>query len=403
MSVFFRAFIISLYIIVGTATFAQSPLPVPPMAMTIADTSLHTAPGLSQPVLVTLPIRTAVFIEGRDQNAQWMQVRTIDETAQGWVSVDKMLLSADVILTALPVSAESAQQADVQQADSGQSLSTFFPDTPAGNLARLQSIPVLYNMFTPQVEAIFARGQSMRNRADVFIKVGDSNTKSGAFLRPLGMEERGYCNLGTYTDLQATIDFFSVSPREPYANSFDSLSMTAQDGIGTPGLLDPFWATDPTCNADESLMECEYRLTKPSVAIIMIGMLDMKIDELDNYRANLETIITLSEQRGVIPVLTTYSVLPDAVNPAAPMWDAHLEMNRIMVEAAEKHGIPLINLWSALQSLPDYGIGPDRSHLKYQVGSFCTFTGAEKEIGGTLRNLVTLQALDDLRRNVLTR
>jgi hypothetical protein len=36
------------------------------------------------------------------------------------------------------------------------------------------------------------------------------------------------------------------------------------------------------------------------------------------------------------------------------------------------------------------------------VGKFCSFDGAEKQVGGTLRNLLTLQALDILRQKVLT-
>jgi len=58
-------------------------------------------------------------------------------------------------------------------------------------------------------------------------------------------------------------------------------------------------------------------------------------------------------------------------------------------------------LWAAAEVLPDHGIGPDRNHLKARVGAYCDFSGAERELGGTLRNLLTLQMLDALRREVL--
>jgi hypothetical protein len=354
---------------------------VPPMAMTTRDVPLYPMPDAQTASLQLLPIRTAVFIDGRDDRAEWVLVRLIDESARGWLRVDDMLFSADVVIPSLIIMNTTSAQADP--------------------LTRLQAIPVLYNMNTPQVQAIFARGQSSGARANVFVKVGDSNTRSGAFLHPFGMGARGNCTLGVYSSLQPTIDFFSVSPRPPYPNSFDSRSLAVQDGLGTPGLFDPMRATDSACIANESPLACEYRLSKPSVSVIMIGMMDLKSRALDAYRTNLERIMQLSVDQGVIPVLTTYPVLPDAINPAAPMWDAHLEMNGIMIDAAERFGTPLINLWAALRTVPDYGIGPDRSHLKQQIGGYCDFTGVEQQVGGTMRNLVTLQALDVLRREVL--
>ena len=75
----------------------------------------------------------------------------------------------------------------------------------------------------------------------------------------------------------------------------------------------------------------------------------------------------------------------------------------MLLDIARDEQVPLINLWSAAQTLPDEGIGPDHTHLKAQVGSYCSFDGAQQQYGGTLRNLLTLQALDQLRQNVLSR
>jgi hypothetical protein len=102
--------------------------------------------------------------------------------------------------------------------------------------------------------------------------------------------------------------------------------------------------------------------------------------------------------RGVIPVLTTFVVLEER----ADVYPLSLEMNAALLDIADESQIPLINLWAAARALPDHGIGPDRTHLKARVGDFCNFTGAQAELGGTLRNLLTLQALDALRIHVLT-
>ena len=104
-------------------------------------------------------------------------------------------------------------------------------------------------------------------------------------------------------------------------------------------------------------------------------------------------------ERGVIPVLTTFVVIPER----GDVYERSLEFNMALLDIAAETEMPLINLWAAAQTLPDHGIGPDHTHLKAVVGSFCSFDGAQAQYGGTLRNLLTLQALDMLRRDVLTR
>jgi hypothetical protein len=96
--------------------------------------------------------------------------------------------------------------------------------------------------------------------------------------------------------------------------------------------------------------------------------------------------------------LTTIIVLPDQERLS---FDDAMRINNHILDMADQYGIPLINLWEAVQTLPNYGIGPDRTHLKQKIGEFCSFDGPEQAYGGTLRNLLTLQALDELRRNIL--
>ncbi len=264
-------------------------------------------------------------------------------------------------------------------------------------IERLSATPVLYNMDTPANHEIFRLGQQLGNRANVFTKVGDSNTTNGDFLQPIGMKG-DFCNLGAYADLQQTIDFFSVSPLANEANSFVHFSLAAVEGLSSTGALDPFWAGD-VCQPNESPLACEYRVARPGVAIIMLGLMDVRYKTAGAFRDNIEKVIQLSMERGVIPVLTTIVVLPDQERLS---FDDSIRINIHMLDMAEQYDVPFINLWAAVQSLPDFGIGPDRTHLKHKIGAFCSFDGAELLYGGTLRNLLTLQALDELRRNVLS-
>jgi hypothetical protein len=131
----------------------------------------------------------------------------------------------------------------------------------------------------------------------------------------------------------------------------------------------------------------------------MLGQIDINYagTSVEAYRTNMDEIVTTSIGQGVIPVLSTIVFLPER-----DVYPLSLRFNMVLLDLSEDHQIPLINLWRAVQALPDFGIGPDRSHLRAEVGRFCTFDGTEQELGGTLRNLLNLQALNILQTTVLT-
>jgi hypothetical protein len=265
-------------------------------------------------------------------------------------------------------------------------------------IERLYQTPILHNLQTERVTEIFQAGQVLGNRPNVFTTVGDSNTVNGDFMRPVGMD--GYCDLGEYTHLQETIDFFmTVEPRPEQENSFLNDSVAAVMGLSTAGALDPFWSEPYICKRNENPLNCEYRLVRPSVALIMLGQVDINYSEIDTetYRSNMEQIVQTTIDQGVIPVLSTIVFLPER----EAQWEQSMQFNWVLVDIAEVYEIPIINLWRAVQTLPNSGIGPDNSHLKAQVGRFCSFDGTENELGGTLRNLLNLQVLHELRRTVL--
>lgn len=263
--------------------------------------------------------------------------------------------------------------------------------------ARLLETPIFVNMDSETAAEIFAAGQGMGNHADVFTTVGDSNTTNGDFLRPIGLP-RNDCNLGDYAYLQATIDYFSTPPTTDNTNSFTRDSIAADRGFSTYSALDPFWADAAVCEPNESPLTCEYRVVKPSISLIMLGQIDINYagTDVDSYRENMEQIIAETIDQGVIPVLSTIVFLPER-----DVYPLSLQFNMVILDLAEEYDIPLINLWRAVQPLPNVGIGPDRSHLRAEVGRFCAFDGTENELGGTLRNLLNLQALDQLRMHIL--
>ncbi|MEL6148740.1 MAG: SGNH/GDSL hydrolase family protein [Chloroflexota bacterium] len=243
------------------------------------------------------------------------------------------------------------------------------------------------------IRAIYRMGNAQGNRADVFAKVGDSITVAGQFLTPVG---DGLYDLGPHTDLRRTIDHYSTVELRR-GNSFQNQSLAAGNGWGTLTILDPDMAKADACNPGESPLACEYRYSKPSVALIMLGTNDMSYLSADEFATNLQRIIDISVETGVIPVVSTI--------PWREGFDAQVEMyNAAIRQIAERNNIPLWDYAAAMAPLPANGISTDGIHPNAppwdQYGGSAQFTEAGLQYGFTVRNLTALQMLDAVRQTL---
>jgi hypothetical protein len=255
--------------------------------------------------------------------------------------------------------------------------------TPAAGLeAELQKVPVLSEI-GDGARKIFRRGQALGNNPHALAKIGDCNTESGSFLRPL---DAGNYVLGRYDYLQDTITFFQ--------GSFAPESVAGKVGFNVVSVQDRLWADPAYCSGSESPFTCEIRRTRASVAIIMFGANDVLFISPELYEQELRAMIEYASAQGVIPVLTTFTRRPDL------LWDRTVELNMVIVKLAREYDVPLINFWLAARYLPGNGILPDNAHLN-QGRVTLRFDGDEKQWGHALRSLLTLEMLDKLRREVL--
>lgn len=159
--------------------------------------------------------------------------------------------------------------------------------------------PIFSNMTTSTVYSTFNRGLRLGNNPQIFMKVGDSVSATQPFL--YGFGEANY-NLGPYANLQATIDFFSVSPLREVANSFVRNSVTAVNGFVSGAVFDGTWSPE-YCNGLVPL-ECEYDIMHPSVAIVLlarIGLFDASF-----FETNMRRVTVDLKALGVIPVFSTF-------------------------------------------------------------------------------------------------
>jgi hypothetical protein len=242
---------------------------------------------------------------------------------------------------------------------------------------------------TAHSRQIFLAGQTMGNRRNVFSKVGDSITHTGTFLDDIG---NGRAVWHSYENLSPVAGYFSTEKARS-GNSFNNYSFSAYGGWTAADLLNPGKA-DGSCGGS-SPIDCEYQIVKPAVAIILIGTNDATgHTPLDAYQANLNRVVEISIEKGVIPVLNT---IP---------WNSYSDVgqyNAIIVATARTYDVPLIDFYSAMETIPNHGASGDGVHPTLPPdGNTANFSYDNLQYGATLRNLVTLQMLDALWRQVLS-
>jgi uncharacterized protein YraI len=336
--------------------------------------NFRVGPGTNFTVLTMLPYGTPVALTGRNGDSSWL--RAVVNGQEGWLYSGYVQVNGD--RGALPVIGDNvaAAAASVQ----GSPYSAW--GVPAG------VVPVI----SAHAHQIFVAGQRLGNRANIFSKVGDSITARPQFLTVIG---DGGLHLYNYAYLQPVVDYYFRSIARTH-NSFGNVSLAAHEGWTSADLLNSSKNTPGICQPDESPLVCEYRVTKPAVALIMIGTNDAQWGvSTDAYRSNLAQIIQKSIDMGVIPVVST---IPDNVNAGGRVND----FNNVIRGLAAQYDVPLWDFWVALQGLPNRGLDPDGIHPSSGSNETAIFTEHDvSSYGFNMRNLTALLVLDAVWKGAL--
>jgi uncharacterized protein YraI len=375
-------------------------------AWSINDVNLRVGPGTQHETITTLPANTPFILEARNRDTSWVVVITMDKNVRGWVKTTLLKVSQGVKLFSLPHTEGLIPRVVAPPANNDQ--------PPAATLAGLTPTPgpiptvILDRGFTapviPQITSamrrtardVLAKGKSLGNNIHVFSKVGDCMSDHWAYLNVIGWKKY---NLGQYGHLQDVIGYFSVPPRDGFADSYSVDSQASHNGFSSTGVLNKEFINTKggpaLCFSDESPLICEFRLNKPAVALIMFGTADVLVMTPREFNYFMREIVKQTMNKGVLPILSTF---PE--NPAVK--EQSRQINQVVLTIAREKGLPVMNLQAALEKLPNNGIDNDGIHLTVPPdGNSGFFDEGHLQFGYTVRNLVTLQTLDVVWKQLL--
>jgi LysM repeat protein len=229
----------------------------------------------------------------------------------------------------------------------------------------------------PSMRTVYERGLALGNDPHAFSKVGDCNSEAPFFLFHF---DDGQYSLGAYAYLQPAINHF--------AGSFARESLAVWTGNHTWAVIDSTWSNPAYCNSGESPLACEYRLHRPSVALIRLGTND--VGRPDLFESSMREIIEFSLDSGVIPILGTK---PDRVEGS--------DANNVMVrKLAAEYKVPLWDYSYVADTLPGRGLWRDGIHMNWMGLDFSQ--PAVLQTGHPAHNLTALMALDAVWRGAMT-
>lgn len=262
---------------------------------------------------------------------------------------------------------------DTKPVESTQDIAAPTPDLTRLAPEDWQSWPVI-----PQISAraleIYTAGIAKGNNPKAFSRVGDCQNVTDFFLGPF--DHPKHYDLGPYPDLQTVITY--------YAGSFERVSAAVKGGFNVASVLNPINSDPKRCENNETPIACEFRLNKPSVAIISMETW-WSHKPTENYEKYLRQIVDFTIAQGVVPILAT----------KADNLEGDNSINLRIARVASDYDIPLWNFWQAVQPLPTHGLWSDGFHLTNAPDHQFFFSDPlGNQTGIAVRNLTALQALD---------
>ncbi len=347
----------------------------------IPDQSLTVGEEIAVPISVTDPDNDPVVLTAISQN-----MGAVSAEAQG----------GNTIVLRGVAEGSATVEVTADDARGGITVTSFTVNvSSAAPTFDLMQYPVLPNISGPMAQTlgqVYQSGVSnFGNRAGAFVKIGDNPMDSQNFMVPYAGDQY---QLGIFGSLQGLITAYASTPvreaTDPATNSFDVDSIAAGADFGVDSLTAPAPGGAP-CDAvgGGTALSCEIQLTRPAIALISFSAPNVTFMEPAMFRSELQSlVVSVLSEYGVIPVLATI--------PAGNGYSTEqlAEYNRAIVEVATESGVPLWNLWRAMQ---ERGIADPNSVSPSGAGDL---TDGSLGYGYNIRNLTALQSLEAVRQAV---
>jgi len=239
-------------------------------------------------------------------------------------------------------------------------------------------MPAVPTGVSDSMREVYQLGLELGNDPTHFSVIGDCQNVSSYFLSVF--EQPGEFSLGDeYAYLQPTIDY--------YQGSYSHVSVAVKGGFNVAAILSPLRADPKVCNPNESPLDCELRLWKPSVVFVSMETWwsEKPEEEYDKYmRRVIERIL----ETGAVPIIAT----------KADNLEGDHGINSTVAQIAYDYDIPFWNFWAAVQPLADKGLSPDGFHLTFGRNFFDD--PKRMQNAWPWRNLTALQTLDAVHKGL---
>lgn len=225
-------------------------------------------------------------------------------------------------------------------------------------------------------------------RSDVFAKMGGSSVVNHGFLHCF--EEEPAVDFGG-RPLGDTLAYFlnsRVGSRSPFTRS------SAAAAVG--------WSIRHALGGRPPYVVQELRTTQARWALAFFGSNDVEGKNAHQFAGRLDRLLMTITERGVVPIVgATY---PRRANDP-DMNEQVRRYNRMSAALASAWGLAYVDFHQPMMGLPGRGLAGDGYHPNtYIVGPRshgCDFGPEGMRYGNNHRNLLTLTALDAVRRTLV--
>lgn len=285
--------------------------------------------------------------------------------------------SAEAPLQSDPLPAPVEQAVDSPTATLVTSTASRTPKPPLEKDAWMQ-MPAVPAEVSDAMREVYQRGLELGNDPTHFSVIGDCQNVASYFLAVF--EQPGEFSLGEeYTYLQPTIDY--------YQGSFSRVSVAVKGGFNAAAVISPLRSDTEVCNPNESPLDCELRIWRPSIVIVSMETWWSQKPE-DEYARYMRKVLDRIIETGAVPIIAT----------KADNLEGSHAINSTVAQLAYEYDIPMWNFWAAVQPLPDHGLSKDGFHLTFARNFFDD--PKRMENAWPWRNLTALQSLDVVRKSL---